>query len=64
MATTASRAARDAPANAIEAVGLRKSFGSAKSPTRALDRLDLTVRTGEVHAFLGPNGAGKPATGL
>jgi ABC-2 type transport system ATP-binding protein len=40
---------------AISATGLVKNFGS----TRALDRLDLTVRSGEVHGFLGPNGAGK-----
>jgi ABC-2 type transport system ATP-binding protein len=40
---------------AISTTGLVKDFGS----TRALDRLDLTVRTGEVHGFLGPNGAGK-----
>jgi ABC-2 type transport system ATP-binding protein len=45
-------------ANAIEVRALRKSFGR----TRALDGLDLTVRTGEVHAFLGPNGAGKTTT--
>jgi ABC-2 type transport system ATP-binding protein len=45
-------------ANAIEATGLRKSFGK----TTALDGLDLNVRTGEVHAFLGPNGAGKTTT--
>ena len=32
-----------------------KIFGT----TRALDGLDLTVRTGEIHGFLGPNGAGK-----
>jgi len=44
--------------NAIEVRALRKSFGR----TRALDGLDLTVRTGEVHAFLGPNGAGKTTT--
>ena len=44
--------------NAIEVRALRKSFGS----TQALDGLDLTVRTGEVHAFLGPNGAGKTTT--
>ncbi|WP_166022020.1 ABC transporter ATP-binding protein [Streptomyces chilikensis] len=43
---------------AIEVSGLRKSFGS----TRALDGLDLSVRTGEVHGFLGPNGAGKSTT--
>ncbi len=44
--------------NAIEVRALAKSFGR----TRALDGLDLTVRTGEVHAFLGPNGAGKTTT--
>jgi ABC-2 type transport system ATP-binding protein len=43
---------------AISVSGLVKEFG----PTRALDRLDLTVRTGEVHGFLGPNGAGKTTT--
>ncbi|MBV9206764.1 MAG: ABC transporter ATP-binding protein [Actinobacteria bacterium] len=42
----------------IQVRGLRKSFGR----TRALDGLDLTVRSGEVHAFLGPNGAGKTTT--
>jgi ABC-2 type transport system ATP-binding protein len=45
-------------ANAISISGLVKAFG----PTRALDGLDLTVRTGEVHGFLGPNGAGKTTT--
>ncbi|MBD0838694.1 ATP-binding cassette domain-containing protein [Streptomyces sp. TRM68416] len=40
---------------AITVSGLHKSFGR----TRALDGLDLDVRTGEVHGFLGPNGAGK-----
>ncbi|MCZ0980212.1 ABC transporter ATP-binding protein [Streptomyces diastatochromogenes] len=43
---------------AISAVGLHKSFGR----THALDGLDLTVETGEVHGFLGPNGAGKSTT--
>jgi ABC-2 type transport system ATP-binding protein len=45
-------------ATAIAVSGLVKSFG----PTRALDGLDLSVRTGEVHGFLGPNGAGKTTT--
>ncbi|MGH3681252.1 MAG: ATP-binding cassette domain-containing protein [Natronosporangium sp.] len=43
---------------AIATSGLVKTFG----PTRALDGLDLTVATGEVHGFLGPNGAGKSTT--
>ncbi|MFF2022260.1 ATP-binding cassette domain-containing protein [Streptomyces sp. NPDC058171] len=43
---------------AISVAGLHKSFGR----TRALDGLDLTVETGEVHGFLGPNGAGKSTT--
>ena len=45
-------------ATAISTSGLVKTFG----PTRALDGLDLSVRTGEVHGFLGPNGAGKTTT--
>jgi ABC-2 type transport system ATP-binding protein len=43
---------------AISVSGLVKTFGR----TRALDGLDLTVATGEVHGFLGPNGAGKSTT--
>ncbi len=43
---------------AISATDLVKTFGR----TRALDGLDLTVATGEVHGFLGPNGAGKSTT--
>ena len=43
---------------AISVSGLVKTFGH----TRALDGLDLTVATGEVHGFLGPNGAGKSTT--
>ena len=44
--------------NAISVSGLVKTFGR----TRALDGLDLSVRTGEVHGYLGPNGAGKTTT--
>jgi ABC-2 type transport system ATP-binding protein len=42
----------------IEISQLVKTFGA----TRALDGLDLTVTTGEVHGFLGPNGSGKSTT--
>ncbi len=44
--------------DAILVSGLVKTFGQ----TRALNGLDLSVRTGEVHGFLGPNGAGKSTT--
>jgi len=43
---------------AISVSGLVKTFGR----TKALDGLDLTVHTGEVHGFLGPNGSGKTTT--
>ncbi|MFI0454074.1 ATP-binding cassette domain-containing protein [Actinomadura sp. 6N118] len=43
---------------AISVRGLVKTFGR----TRALDELDLTVTSGEVHGFLGPNGSGKSTT--
>lgn len=45
-------------ADAISISGLVKTFGT----TRALDGLDLEVRSGEVHGFLGPNGSGKSTT--
>ena len=44
--------------DAIWCFQLVKTFGA----TRALDGLDLTVATGEVHGFLGPNGSGKTVT--
>jgi ABC-2 type transport system ATP-binding protein len=45
-------------ATALSVSDVVKTYGS----TRALDGLDLEVRTGEVHGFLGPNGAGKTTT--
>jgi ABC-2 type transport system ATP-binding protein len=43
---------------AIEATGLVKIFGD----TRAVDGVDLAVRSGSVYGVLGPNGAGKTTT--
>ena len=43
---------------AIEASGLVKSFGKV----RAVDGVDLAVRSGSVYGVLGPNGAGKTTT--
>ncbi len=42
----------------IEVSGLTKRYGDQL----AVDRVDLTVRRGEVYGFLGPNGAGKTTT--
>jgi ABC-2 type transport system ATP-binding protein len=42
----------------IDLSGVTKTFGVK----RAVDRLDLHVRAGELFAFLGPNGAGKTTT--
>jgi ABC-2 type transport system ATP-binding protein len=42
----------------IETRGLQKRFGQVA----ALDGLDLSVSSGEIHGFLGPNGAGKSTT--
>jgi ABC-2 type transport system ATP-binding protein len=55
---SAKEAVTDSMSTAISISGLTKTFG----PTRALDGLEMTVRTGEVHGFLGPNGAGKTTT--
>jgi ABC-2 type transport system ATP-binding protein len=44
---------------AIETRDLTKVYGKH---IRAVDRLNLTVRKGEVYGFLGPNGAGKTTT--
>jgi len=43
---------------AVEATGLAKAFGA----TRAVDGVDLAVRSGSVYGVLGPNGAGKTTT--
>jgi branched-chain amino acid transport system permease protein len=53
--------ARTAPANPsdaevlLEAAGVKRWFGA----NRALDGVDLTVRSGEIRGLIGPNGSGK-----
>ena len=44
----------------IELQDVSKSYN--KGAVRAVDRLTLTVRPGEIFGFLGPNGAGKTTT--
>lgn len=41
--------------HAVEAVGLRKAFGSIN----AVDGVDLTLEPGRIYGLLGPNGSGK-----
>lgn len=42
----------------LEVTGLSKHFGGLK----AVDKVDLLVRRGSVHALIGPNGSGKTTT--
>ena len=46
----------------ILASGLVRTFGSGDDEVRAVDGVDLEVRSGEIFGFLGPNGAGKSTT--
>ncbi|MFG1694596.1 ATP-binding cassette domain-containing protein [Nonomuraea sp. NPDC049309] len=48
----------DSPGVAVRAEGLVKAFGTH----RAVDGIDLDIRTGEIFGVLGPNGAGKTTT--
>ncbi len=59
-ASSADSAPRMSPTNdgAVKIVDLTRRFGDFV----AVDRLDLTVTTGEIFGFLGPNGAGKSTT--
>lgn len=56
----ATSATVDRPALAIEARGVRKSFGDQL----VLHAIDLNVAGGTVFALLGPNGSGKSNIGI
>jgi ABC-2 type transport system ATP-binding protein len=55
MTTSANSPTAD---STVLADGLERSFGD----NRAVDRIDLRVKPGEIYGFLGPNGAGKTTT--
>ena len=48
--------------SAVEASGIRKSYGRRGGEVRALDGLSFTAAAGTIFALLGPNGAGKTTT--
>ncbi|MGO1411141.1 MAG: ATP-binding cassette domain-containing protein, partial [Microbacterium sp.] len=47
---------------AVSLRGVVKEFRTGGGTFRAVDRLDLDIRQGEIVALLGPNGAGKTTT--
>jgi ABC-type multidrug transport system ATPase subunit len=59
MESVVDRGADPVRVEVIRTRDLTKEFGRG---VRAVDRLNLTVRAGEVYGFLGPNGAGKTTT--
>src|SRR6267143_2711849 len=56
MKLTLPAASSSAPSPIVTVTGLSKTYASG---LKALKRIDLTIRRGEILALLGPNGAGK-----
>lgn len=46
----------------VQTKGLTKRYGTGDAARLAVDRVEMSVRRGEVYGFLGPNGAGKTTT--
>lgn len=47
---------------AIEVLGLQKTYGVNGSAVKAVNGVDFSVQQGEIFSLLGPNGAGKTTT--
>ena len=43
----------------IDIQGIRKTFSGAQGEVVALDRIDLTIRQGDIYGVIGMSGAGK-----
>jgi ABC-2 type transport system ATP-binding protein len=57
------RYGRTSPGSRVRGiVGRRRSSAEDRHVVRALEDLDIEVRSGEIFGFLGPNGAGKSTT--
>ena len=49
----------DSGAEMIGISGLRKVYGAGEGAVVALDRIDLSIRRGDIHGIIGMSGAGK-----
>ncbi len=59
MTSHGNASGRSEPGLAVELEGLTKIYRGGGAERLALDRVDLSIRRGEIFGLLGPNGAGK-----